>query len=285
MKNIPMMSKVHTALMMLIFMASMRADDCCPSICNLFDCGNWSYQNRIGVYPTIWRERGHVFLNSCDCVTGNAVTGADLGELPKFNKFYNVPWIVGTQLQFSWNDCWRLYGELNYIQASHKKTPRNTVQALNSQLAIVFDTYRAISGYVGAMYNLGDWSCFCENGSFFIGAKIGFIYRENILARQVTLAPSLAPTCGCVSLFKRDFFKHGAKISGGANLGFEYGWCDRWSIVLMGEVVVSGGPKGNSCVPLTTAEIVQIAGGSNLGVTKVKTEISFPVTLGLKYDF
>ena len=55
--------------------------------------------------------------------------------------------------------------------------------------------------------------------------------------------------------------------------------------MLTGEVVVSGGPKGIACVPLTNSEIVALAGGSNLSVEKIKTEISFPVTLGVKYNF
>jgi len=284
MKKIPMMRKMRIALIMLMSVASLKADDCCPSLCNLFTCGDWAYQTRIGVYPTIWRSRGDVFLNTCDCTTSTAVTGSDLGELPKFSKFYKLPWIVGTQIQYSWWDCATLYGELNYFQASRKKTPQNTLSAINSQLAILLGTYRGISGYVGLRYNFSG-ACFCDNVLFFVGAKIGFIYRQNILAHQVTVAPSLAPSCACPSPFKRDFLKHGARISGGGNIGLEYLWCDRWSLVLTGEVVVSGGPKGNACVPLTDQEIVQLAGGANLEVQKIKTEISFPVTLGLKYDF
>lgn len=283
MKKNSILSRLYFVLILLVS-SGILADDCCPSICNLFNCGNWAYQVRGGVYPTLWHNRGHVFLNSCDCITGTAVTGTDLGELPKFNKFYKLPWIIGTQMQYSWNDCWNIYGELNYIQASRKNTPHNTVQAVNSQLVIVLDAYRAISGYVGTMYNFGNW-CGCENFSFFVGAKVGLIYRENILARQVTVAANPVSTCACDSPFKRDFFRHGARISGGGNLGVIYGWCDCWSLVLTGEVVASGGPKGNRCVPLTDVEIVQLAGGSNLGVNKISTEISFPVTLGLKYDF
>jgi hypothetical protein len=282
MKKIPMMSKVFCVLGVLMSIASLRADDCCPS---LFDCGGcWSYQIRVGVYPTIWRSRPHLFLNSCDCATGAAVTGADLGELPKFNKFFKLPWIVSSQIIYDWNDCWSLYGELDYIQSRRKDELRNTVSAVNPALAIRLGTYRAISGYVGAKYNFHDW-CGCDNFSFYLGAKIGFIYRQSTLAHQLTVAPTPAPACACPSPFKRDFFRHKAKISGGGSLWFVYGWCNCWSLVLMGEVVASGGPRGNACIPLTNTEVVQLAGGANLGLNKIKTEISFPVTLGLKYDF
>ena len=280
MKKIPMISRLSILLIASLCTSVALADDCCPSICDWFSCGSWGYQIRAGVYPTIWRNRGDVVLNSCDCITNTLATpGTNLGELPKFNKLFKMPFIVGTQLTYAWSDCSDLYFELNFIQASPKKGTFNTVTAINPALALRLGHYRAISGYVGAHYNFWQW---CDCSTFFVGAKIGAIYRSNIHAHEVT-APEAS--CICSEPFKRVFFKHKVKISGGANIGVNYCWCDTWAIVLTGEVVVSGGPRGATCVPLLHSEVIALAGGSALGVSKIKTEISFPVTLGLKYNF
>lgn len=280
MNNILKISRLSFLLVASLITSISLADDCCRSICDIFSCGSWAYQVRAGVYPTIWRSRGDVFLNSCDCVTNTAVTGANLGELPKFNKFFKLPFIVGTQLTYAWNDCFDAYLEFNFIQANHKKDAVNTVNAVNPALAIRLGHYRAVSGYVGLHYNFMEW---CNSTIVFVGAKIGAIYRSNIYAHTVT--PLANVSCSCSESFRRIFFKHGTQISGGVNLGLDYCWCNNWSIVLIGEAVVSRGPKGTNCVPLTTQEIVSLAGGSALGVQRIKTEISFPVTLGLKYNF
>ena len=281
-----MISRLSILLIASLYATVVLADDCCRSICDILNCG-LSYQTRIGIYPTIWRNRSDVFLNSCDCISNTPGTGTNLGQLPKFNKFYKLPWIVGTQILYSWCDCVSLYGELNYIQAGHKKTALNTLTGVNTAFATRLGDYRAISAYVGVQYNFWDW-CGCDNASFFVGAKIGFIHHGTILAHQVTVVtttPSTQASCICSDSFKRDFLKKSTKISGGANIGLDYCLCERLFLVLTGEVVVSGGPKGNACIPLLNTEIIQLAGGSSLAVNKIKTEISFPVTLGLKYNF
>ena len=279
MKKIPMISRLSIVLIASLCTSVALADNCCLPFANFFNCGTWSYQIRGGVYPTLWRDRGDVFLNSCDCITNTPVVGDNLGELPKFNKLFKLPFIIGTQLAYAWSDCSDLYFELNFIQAAPKKTGLNTLSAINSALAVRFGHYRAISGYVGAHYNFWQW---CDAATLFVGAKIGAIYHYDINAHQVT-APKAS--CACNESFKRTFYKHATRISGGANVGIDYCWCEGWSLVLTGEVVVSGGPKGATCVALTNADIIVLAGGSALGVSKIKTEISFPVTLGVKYNF
>jgi hypothetical protein len=273
-------SRSRASIVLIIFLITnyTLANDCCN---DTFDCGSWWLQADAGVYPTLWRSRGDVFLNACDCATNVAAVGTNLGEFPKFSKAFKTPWIVGIQLGYAWSECIAFYGELNYIQAKAKSTAFNTVAPVNSSLLVRLNKYSAVSGYVGARYytNL----CWCDALLFFIGAKLGFIHRANIQASS--LASAAIVDCGCPSVFKRDIFRHATKISGGANIGFDYCWCNNWSLVLTAEVVASKGPRGNSCVSLTTAEIVQLSGGGSLAVGSVKTEISFPVTFGLKYNF
>jgi hypothetical protein len=272
----------YKSLLMLFALASVPmgyADDCCNPLSNFFNCGSWNYQVRAGVYPTLWRSRGDIFLNSCDCTTNTPGVGINLGQLPKFNDFFKLPFIVGTMLGYEWSECTELYGELNFIQASPHKTPLNTQTVLNSALGIRLGHYRAVSGYVGLHYNLFD---LCDASRVYLGAKLGAIYHSDIHAHQVVAVPEVS--CNCDQPFKRTFFKHKIRVSGGVNLSFDYCWCDAWRLVLTGEAVVSGGPKG-TCVPLINSEIVSLLGGGALGIEKIKTEVSFPVTLGLKYNF
>lgn len=272
--------KCQLAIAMLIASSTLYAntDDCCSPLGNFFSCGGWSYQIRAGVYPTIWHSRGDIFLNGCDCTTNAVVPGTNLGEVPKFSKLFKVPFIVGSIWEMQWCDCFDLYGELNFIQASPRKEVRNTQQAANAAFALRLGHYRAVSGYVGLHYNLFE----CGASRVFLGAKLGAIYHSNIDAHQLVTSPDT--NCACDQPFKRTFFKNKVKVSGGVNLSWDYCWCDCWGLVLTGEVVASGGPRG-TCLPLTANEISQLAGGSALATHKIKTEISFPVTLGLRYNF
>jgi hypothetical protein len=263
---------------LVVVAAELKAADCGNSLINFFNCGSWSYQIRAGVYPTLWRSRGDIFLSSCDCATNQLSLGTNLGEVPKFNKLFKVPFIVGTIWGYKWCDCAELYGELNFIQARPRHEAVNTQLQVNDELAIRLGHYRAVSGYVGLHYQLFE---ICDS-QINIGAKIGAIYHSNIHAHQLVL--STETSCVCDQPFKRTFFKNKVRVSGGVNLSWAYNWCQCWGLVLTGEAVVSGGPRGN-CVPLTESEIFSLAGGSALTIQKIKTEISFPVTLGLTYNF
>lgn len=282
MKKILKFRWVIAGLVLLLFTVPVFATNCCNFLCDLFDCGVLATQTRIGIYPTLWRSRGDLFINQCDCIPNTETLPSSLGELPKFSSLYKLPWIVSTQLQYAWCGPWSIYGELNYIQASNKRTTVNTISALNSAIALRLSDYRAISLYAGILYFV-DNMCWCDNARLFLGAKIGFIHHSTIDARQVTVSTTPSSACVCADSFKRNFLKKSTKLSGGVSAGLDYCLCDRLSLVFTGEVVVSGGPKGIACIPLLDSEILQLTNGSSLATGRIKTEISFPVTLGLKY--
>lgn len=265
MKKIPIPKKILLGLAFLLS-SGLALADCCPDYeCNVpLNCGCFGLQFQGGVYPTIWNGRGDYFSGLCnDC-------GFDLGELPKFSKFFGTPWIIGGQLHYAWSDHWDIYGELNYIQAGKKSTAVTTV--LDPNIAILLGKYKAVSGYVGLRYYSCRW---CDTTSLFVGAKIGFLHHRSINAHQLV--------GGVPSSDDRDFFRSNTSISGGANIGIDYLWCDCWSLVLTAEVVASKGPRGNACVQLTQAEDIQV--GTALLISNVKTEVSFPITLGVRYNF
>lgn len=267
MNKIPIHKKLSLALMLLLSSALSFAD-CCPDYeCTApLNCGCFGLEVQGGVYPTIWTGRGHFFSGICSdgCFL-------DLGQLPKFSKFFGTPWIIGGQLHYAWSDHWDIYGEVNYIQAGRKSTPVAT--SLDPNIAILLGKYKTISGYAGLRYYSCRW--WCDTTSVFVGAKIGALNHRSIHTRQLV--------SGVESSGDRDFFRSKTSISGGANIGIDYLWCNCWSLVLTGEVVASKGPRGNECFALTPAENIQV--GTALYISNIKTEVSFPVTLGLRYNF
>lgn len=271
-------SRLILGMALALIASYAEANNCCNPLANFFECGSWAYQFRGGVYPTLWRSRGDIFLDSCDCTTNTPGASVNLGQLGKFSDYFKLPFVVGSQLIYETNNCFSLYGEVNFIQGSPKRSALNTTQSSNANFALRFGHYRAVSGYVGLFYDVAD---FC-NSTLFVGAKIGGIYHSNIYAHQVVASPEV--NCICDEVVRRMLFKHGLRVSGGVSLGLDYNWCNCWNLVLMGEAVFSGGPKG-ACAPLLSSEIVALVGGSALSTRTIKTEISFPVTLGLMYSF
>lgn len=260
--------KLYYLSILLLSLNNIKAnytDYCAP-----FECGTSWIQVDAGVYPTIWPNSCPIFLNSCECVTGRPVLRQVLCNPHDFKGLFKLPWILGGQLGYAWNNHAAVYGELNYIQAGGKRDYCNKNSNNNlSQFKINLDKYRAFSGYIGLRYYSNRY---CDLVSLFIGAKVGFIYRGDF---QSHAHPSH---------FKRDFFIHSARVSGGPNIGLDWKWTENWSGVLTFEVVASQGPKGNCNVPLLDAEIRELA-GSYLHLRDVKHELSFPVTFGIKYNF
>lgn len=250
-------------------------EDCCG--------GCWGLQIQAGVYPTIWNKRGDLLLNACDCASETVgLTPVDLGAFPKFSSIFGLPWIVGGQLTYDWSEHFTLYGELNYIQANRKKN-HPVLSTVNPALSLGFGHYRAVSGYFGIRY----YTCplFCDTTQLFIGGKVGFLSRANIHARSLATITEIPASCSaCDLVIKRDFFRHRTDVSGGVNFGADFLFCNSWSFVITGEVVATRGPRSN-CIALTDPEIFALAGGSFLSSPRIKTEISFPVTFGLKYHF
>jgi hypothetical protein len=278
------------SLMMLALLLSGNAqashdgyangDDCCPRQyecgCNPLYCGAWDLQIQAGVNPILWRNRGPITAINCNPNLSSAVVTV-FNQVPKFNKFFKTPWVVGGQVGYALSDNTRIYLEFDYSQAKRKENVLiNSDSTPTIAVTFNWEKYKLFEGYVGARYY---WDRWCDRASFFLGGKVGFTrHRKNNLTLLIAI-PSFTP----VSLPAAETFRRNTILSGGFNLGLDYCVCGNWSIVLTGEVVASCGPRGVGVLLLPTVE--GLAGFRSLVTGEIGTELRFPVTLAVRYSF
>jgi hypothetical protein len=246
-------------------------NDCCSRDyecgCNpLYECA-WGLQIDAGVRPIVWRHRDSFVI--VDCLSDTALT--QLNDLSKFSKLFRVPWQVGVQVSYATTCNSNIFAEFNYAQAK-AKDENNESQILNSpNLVINLGKYKLYEAYFGARYYFDRW---CDGVSFFIGGKIGFIRHKRIKTGPLT-------TTDCVTVVDNDFFKRNTVVAGGGHVGFDICFCGNWSLVITGEVIASCGPNGVNSLALNNLNLNAIP----LLFTNVRTELAFPVTFGVKYNF
>lgn len=239
--------------------------------CEPLYCGAWGIQFQAGIRPIIWQNRGQLTLVNCTLIPSLAV----VADVPSFRKLFHLPWQVGGQLSYALSSNTNVFTEVNYAQAKAK----NSITFANSNLTFVnLNKYKLIDWYVGARY-YGDRGYWCDAVSFFIGGKIGFIHHRGSSASALVQAAA-NDCCNEADLFGRN-----TVFAGGGHVGFDYCYCGNWSFVVTAEVVASCGPASPSDVLLTQVASNNLNFATNLFVGHINTEIAFPITLGIKYNF
>ena len=265
--------------------------------CNPLYCGALDFQIHGGVLPISWHDRGQFSIIQC---TGTPATNpiSALFDIPKFSKFFKLPWTVGFQFGYALSDNVRVYFEFDYSQAKGK----NAVSLDNGapspfpgipQITVLFNPgkYKLYDMYVGGRYYFDRW---CEKLSFFLGVKAGFVhhnrvkYSSTIRRQEADEIPAVFVTfTDNVDLLKRNTVP-----SGGFDFGFDLCYCGNWSFVLTGGVLASCGPKSNSITfgqpagcGQTTPQPDLPAGINNLLVGNIGAELRFPITLAARYSF
>jgi hypothetical protein len=297
----------YKALITLCFLLSLtnksQADynqDCCPvkeECCqedtgcgNPLRCGSVDFQIQAGVAPTLWRDRGNFSAITCNglAIPDFGRTTVDLFKLPKFNKLFHVPWIVGGHIGYAITNNFETYVEFNYRQAKARDFTLLNVTIPNDVINIDIhpqSRYRVFDVYLGARYY---WDlCWCYDVAFFLGGKFGLVHHKQVNFTfnfvSVNCPPAQALAASCAPLFLRN-----TTPAGGLNIGFE--WClgCNFSAVLTAEVVATCGPKGSLISGINfncTNPMLPTIFPTNLIVGHIGSEIFFPITLGLKYSF
>ena len=250
------------------------SNDCCRSSCYecgcepLYECA-WGLQFDAGVRPIIWTQRDHYSL--FNCFLGNTEIN-DLGKLPKFSHLYRLPWQVGGQVSYALSTNTNVFVEFNYAQAQSKH------QEDSSSALLLFDLnkYKLYEGYVGARYY---WDRWCDRVSFFLGIKVGFLHHKSIQTEPLAVSD-----CNC-DLVAYDFFRNSTVFAGGGHVGLDICFCGNWSFVITGEVVASCGPKGVNDITVCALQEDTLCGAAEFVIPGISTELAFPVTLGIKYNF
>jgi hypothetical protein len=274
--------------------SSCGANQCREQNYDCNSCGCFDIEVRAGVAPTIWSDRGLVQAVSCNAlaIPGFNRSIVDLFKLPKFSKFFHVPWIVGVHLGYEVSPCFETYIEFNYRQArgrTFELIGRDAITIPNDVLNVTFtfnDKYRAFDAYIGARYYwTWDW-CWCNEVDVFLGGKFGLVHRKKVdFAYNFSSASCVSETA--LTSACTPFFFASTRPAAGLNIGAE--WClgcGFW-LVLTGEVVATCGPKNNDNIAAINAgcNVLPSILPSNLIIGHIGTEIFFPITLGLKYSF
>jgi len=294
--------------LLVVLSANISAGDCSPcsgferigSVIRAcrpsFECDRVTVQAHAGIAPIIWTNRGNFQLVSCNIANGDCA-GQDLGPInclfgmPKFKDLYKMPWTVGGKIGYMINDCSEIYVEGNYRQANAKNcfqiTPSVNTGAEIATTIFRFNNlskYSFFDVYIGARRYFDLDLCFCNNFSWFVGMQVGLAHHKKV--KGDLYFKSTSNDCGdvlnqsCVQLFS----KHTALAAGG-NIGFDYCIGCGWSLVLTAEFIATCGPNGNQNIVVTEANVVPDIAPSNFIVGGIGTEVIFPVTLGLKYNF
>lgn len=255
-----------------------ESDECCSSWCcdYLAPC-DWSIQVQGGVNPIVWTHRN----DEC-CING--------AELPSFFHTQNVPWIVGGKLGYNLSECVEVYVEGDYTQANGKHCESFTVdcsQSVNGTSSFVSKVgkYKAFGVWGGARYYFGSnylnfCSCFIERAAFFIGMQVGFVHHHSL---GVALTATNVNTGAVTGPFETTMFLKGNTISAGGNVGIDFAVNDCFSVVFTVEFLGNGAAKNCpiSCLP----NPLPGNNSNTISVGRYGTEIWFPITGGLKYNF
>jgi hypothetical protein len=280
----------------ILFIALCQSDALCDS--NILNCGDFSFEAREGVAPTLWTHRDNFSAISCTAFSliGLPTPIVTLFKIPKFHNLFGAPWIIGGRFGYMVDDTIQYYLEFNYRQAHGKQftaTNRNTNAIVLPNLidtitfVLSMKKYSAFDAYAGTRY-YGNW-CGCEHIDWFVGGKVGILHRKKInftFTTNSTIVPN--PTGPFVSQ-ELPFFLRNNSISGGINLGFITKIGCKVNLIFTGELVAACGPKVNPAIQFdlcTTA----IAINPNLvpnafTIGSICTELFFPITIGLEYNF
>lgn len=247
------------------------------------NCGVLDIQVQAGVNPIRWRQKDSFNIVNCDMF---ALLGINpvlpLFSTPSFNTFFKTPWMVGAQVGYACSDAIRVYGEFNYVQAHSKNSialsTTNPLIAPIQTFTFTLSNYKLYDFYVGTRYYTRRW---CNKIAFFIGGKLGIVHHKAVnfsaTVSTAALAPIIIPAIPVTSLFLRN-----TSVSGGADFGVDICLNGNLSLVLTGQVIANCGPKANSNIPIAANMIIT---STNFVLSPIGTELQFPLTAGIRYNF
>ena len=243
--------------------------------CNPLYCGALDIQFHGGVAPILWKSRGSLSTLNC----ANALPVTTVADIPSFRTFFRTPWIVGGQIGYAWSDNARLYLEFDYIQARANSAISIPLSNLlvPATLSPQVGKYSLYSFYIGTRYY---WDRWCDRVSIFLGGKLGVTSH-----RSVSIGANLVtPPPGCPSAPSNKLFTRNSNLSAGGNIGFDICMCGNWSFVVTAELVANCGPKSVGNI-LSDTDSFALGFATNLLVGGIETELIFPVTFGIRYNF
>jgi len=240
---------------------------CCEDATAPLVCGSWGIQVKGGVVPIHNTKQGPVYLFG-----PNLERPITLFDIPKFNHVYKTPWLVGGELSYACTEYIQLFGEVNYYHASGRNYEQSlTFEEQTGLIRSILTPYKSIGGYIGTRFFCDRWFDILAP---FVGFKVGLRNHKEIDATQTINGVRVPSTL-------RMYLKN-TVVSGGAQLGFDTCVWSSLKFVFTAEVVAVAGARPNRNVVLPESSLSTLTGFSQ---GDVGTEVSFPITFGLRYDF
>lgn len=241
---------------------------CCPGPLN--EC-HFSVLVRGGVVPTTWTNRGTIYA----IAPSIPPFVFSIGKTPKFDDVFDLPWTVGLELAYNTSDHTQVFLEADYISAEGKRHS-HFEDTLGITFAHRHHNNQTWTGYIGARYYF-DRCWLCDRVAPFLGFKAGFVHHKRT---------HNSLSINGVDVDSGSFFGGQTGVSAGAQLGFDVQIWDCVSAVLNFEVVFSQSRRTNNNIPIVfPVGAAPIGGITNLSVGSLGREVSYPITLGLRYEF
>lgn len=211
-----------------------------------------------------------------------------VSQTAKFSDQFKTPLAVGVEVQYALDDYHMVYLEYAYRHANSKVFP---FTAGIFQVCEKFNDFKSHAGYLGARnYFNRVW---CDKLSFFVGLKVGILHRNQICYNLNLAVPSF--NIPLTEIADNVYFFSDNVVSGGLHLGFDYCFNCNWSFQFNAEVVASAGHRTNQNVvfgrsaglslPDDAAKLAALGGLTNVNIGAVGTEVQFPITFGLRYNY
>jgi len=229
---------------------------------------HFGVQIKGGVAPAHYTQRGPVWL-TVPTLTPAVFT---VSTITKFRDQFEMPWEVAGELEWNASKNVQFFLEGVYNRAKGKQenflAGNFVVQEINSD-------YKTWGGYIGARYFFdrvfGDISPF-------LGFKAGLVHQDEMLYQ---LFLSEAVTFVQTSPY---YLEQKTAVSGGLQGGLDWKLTCHLSLVLTAEVVYTQGLKNNRHNVITNP-IPPTQGLTNVSIGETSKVVTYPVTLGLRYEF
>ena len=230
----------------------------------------WSLMVKGGVAPSHFTHRGF------DLFAPNPfglpiISG--FFRVPKLEDLAGLPWQVGGEIGWNASNHIQLFLEGYYQRAKGKNLRVFDAPDLGFIVDERLGDYKNAAIFLGTRYfPCRLWSCFLP----FVGFKAGTV-RLNTLPCDLIFGGVL------VTGSPFDFQIGHWVPSVGGQIGFDYRLFCRWSLVFTAEAVVTQGFRSNPNIVFVNTD--QTAGITNAVTGQTGKIVSYPVTLGLRYQF
>lgn len=228
-------------------------------------CHHFGIQLKGGIAPAHYTHLGPVWLTIPGLLPTPVIT---VSTTAKFRHQFKMPYEIGAEIEWNASNHVQFFleGVYNRGKGKYDQFSAGTFSSVQEQTS----PYKTWGTYLGTRYFFN--RCFCDIAPF-LGVKAGLV-RQKQVNYDLTLEG--------VFIGNFPYYFSQTAVSGGLQAGLNWEICGGWSLELIAEVVATQGLKNNRnnvFVPPAVGILTNV----NIGETgKV---VSFPITLGVRYEF